>query len=221
MNAKQTRSVPGLPSSRWMMIWGAVLVVAIIAFMWNLFVMLRDTGRDAAYLELVGNLRVYSQQIDTSAREAVAGDTEAFSVLEIAREAFDIVAKKESIQFLGEISKQLNDSIPEVQRDSGLIAEILAASGANARQVAQAERQAWLAERISRNVDRMLQGGSDATGAAAQFSSDTDRFIGVLGGMLFHGSETGTHGRRFHRPERTKAVQRYQRRGGSHRQFRE
>ncbi len=221
MNAKQTRSVPGLPSSRWMMIWGAVLVVAIVVFMWNLFVMLRDTGRDAEYLELVGKLRVYSQQIDTSAREAVAGDTEAFSALEVAREAFDtalgeldngrdglpsprdmlapelavlkkiwieidtaaatIVAKKESIQFLGEISQQLNDSIPEA---CGRIARILVDSGANARQVAQAERQAWLAERISRNVDRMLQGGSDATEAAKQFSSDTDSFLGVLGGML-------------------------------------
>ncbi|MBK6287821.1 MAG: type IV pili methyl-accepting chemotaxis transducer N-terminal domain-containing protein [Gammaproteobacteria bacterium] len=232
MNAKQRSPVPGLPSSRWMMVWGAVLVVAVIAFMWNLFVMLRDTNRDAAYLELVGNLRVYSQQIDTSARVAVAGDTEAFTALEIAREAFDsalgeldngrdglpsprdmlagelavlkkiwseidaaaatIVAKKESIQFLGEISKQLNDSIPEVQKKSGRIAEILAASGANARQVAQAERQAWLAERISRNVDRMLQGGSDASAAAEQFSSDTDRFLGILGGMLGTNQTVGT-----------------------------
>ena len=47
MNAKQRSPVPGLPSSRWMMVWGAVLVVAVIAFMWKLFVMLRDTGRDA------------------------------------------------------------------------------------------------------------------------------------------------------------------------------
>ncbi len=62
-----------LPQGKWVVAWGGVLGIAIIAFVWNLFVILRDTNRDASYLEIVANLRVLAQQLDASARESAAG----------------------------------------------------------------------------------------------------------------------------------------------------
>jgi len=227
MNAKQNVPAAGQPNTRAMLVWGSILVVAALAFVWNLYVIMRDTSRDAGYRELVGNLRVLSQQIEANAREAVDGDAAAFANLERARADFDrtlndlangtdrlpspreplarelalieetwaavdpaaatIVARKESIEFLSATSATLAGSIGEVQKRTGRIAESLAGSGATVRQVALAERQSWLAERISRNLDRMLEGGSDATEAAEQFNADTERFVDVLDGML-HGS---------------------------------
>jgi twitching motility protein PilJ len=205
-------------------VWGSVLVVAVLAFVWNLFVIMRDTNRDAGYRELVGNLRVLSQQIEANAREAVDGDAAAFTNLESARADFGrtlddlangtdalpsprealaeelaligetwsvvdpaaatIVARKESIEFLSKTSATLAGSIEDVQKRTARIAEVLAGSGATVRQVALAERQSWLAERISRNLDRMLEGGSGATEAAEQFNADTESFADVLDGML-------------------------------------
>jgi twitching motility protein PilJ len=212
-----------MPAVRWMVVWGGVLALAIVAFLWNLYAVIRDTNRDAVFLELVGNLRVFSQQIDASAREAVAGESTAFASLEQSRAQFDttfgelargtevdyprelvaaelgslervwaevsaaatnIVSSKDSIQFLSETSVSLNAAIPQVQSRSGEIALRLVNTGAGARQVAYAERQSWLAERIARNVDRMLSGGSEATEAADQFAGDTDQFLVVLEGML-------------------------------------
>jgi len=227
MNAKQNVPAAGQPNTRAMLVWGSILVVAALAFVWNLYVIMRDTNRDAGYRELVGNLRVLSQQIEANAREAVDGDAAAFANLERARADFDrtlndlangtdrlpspreplarelalieetwaavdpaaatIVARKESIEFLSATSATLAGSIGEVQKRTGRIAESLAGSGATVRQVALAERQSWLAERISRNLDRMLEGGSDATEATEQFNADTERFVDVLDGML-HGS---------------------------------
>ncbi|MBK9470464.1 MAG: type IV pili methyl-accepting chemotaxis transducer N-terminal domain-containing protein [Gammaproteobacteria bacterium] len=224
MNAKQNVPAASQPNVRWILVWGSVLVVAVLAFVWNLFVIMRDTNRDAGYRELVGNLRVLSQQIEANAREAVDGDAAAFTNLESARADFDrtlgdlangtdalpsprellanelaligetwsavdpaaatIVARKDSIEFLSKTSATLAGSIEDVQKRTARIAEVLAGSGATVRQVALAERQSWLAERISRNLDRMLEGGSGATEAAEQFNGDTERFADVLDGML-------------------------------------
>ena len=224
MNAKQNVPAASQPNVRWMLVWGSILVVAVLAFVWNLYVIMRDTNRDAGYRELVGNLRVLSQQIEANAREAVDGDAAAFTNLERARAEFDrtlndlangtgslpsprelladelaligetwsavdpaaatIVARKDSIEFLSRTSETLAGSIGDVQTRTARIAEVLAGSGATVRQVALAERQSWLAERISRNLDRMLEGGSDATEAAEQFNGDTERFADVLDGML-------------------------------------
>jgi twitching motility protein PilJ len=88
MNAKQNVPAASQPNVRWILVWGSVLVVAVLAFVWNLFVIMRDTNRDAGYRELVGNLRVLSQQIEANAREAVDGDAAAFTNLESARADF-------------------------------------------------------------------------------------------------------------------------------------
>ena len=224
MNAKQNVPAASQPNVRWILVWGGVLVVAVLAFVWNLFVIMRDTNRDAGYRELVGNLRVLSQQIEANAREAVDGDAAAFTNLESARADFDrtlddlangtdalpsprealaeelaligetwsavdpaastIVARKDSIEFLSKTSATLAGSIEDVQKRTARIADVLAGGGATVRQVALAERQSWLAERISRNLDRMLEGGSGATEAAEQFNADTESFADVLDGML-------------------------------------
>ncbi len=206
------------PQVRWIAVWGGVLAVAILAFAWNLYVILRDTGRDAGYREMLGNLRVLSQQIEASAREAVGGDPQALDALERARAEFastftgldrgserlpsprallpeelagieaawaevepaaaGIVARRENIRFLGELSATAGAAIGDVQKHAARVAEMLASGGAPVRQVALAERQNWLAERIARNLDRILR-GDQAVAAAARFGADVENFAEV------------------------------------------
>ena len=95
-----------------------------------------------------------------------------------------IVANRDRILFLHEVAHTLNASIPDLQREYGNVVEVLMESGAPADQVALAQKQAWLAERVARNVDRMLTGGAGAQEAADQFNSDAGTFGAVLAGML-------------------------------------
>src|SRR5690606_3947579 len=95
-----------------------------------------------------------------------------------------IVANRERVLFLHDVAKTLSDSIPELQQEYNNVTEILASGAASADQVALAQRQSWLAERIARNVDKMLEGQSDAPQAADQFNLDASTFGSVLQGML-------------------------------------
>ncbi|PIE41558.1 MAG: chemotaxis protein, partial [Gammaproteobacteria bacterium] len=62
---------------------------------------------------------------------------------------------------------------------------------APASQVAVAQRQSLLAERIVRSVNKVLEGGEDAVMAADSFGQDTARFGRVLTGMLEGDAELG------------------------------
>ena len=223
MNAN-TRGAARLPTNRAISFFLFLMVAGIIGAGFNAYIVLRDAGYDAQYLELAGELRVLSQQVSTSSRQATAGDAEAFDQLSSSRGNFNaklgnlrngtsslpspssmlpeelaalegvwrkvdtaastIVDNRERILFLHEVAKTLNDSIPELQAEYNNVVEILLESRSPADQVAVAQRQSWLAERIARNVDKMLQGGEAANQAADQFNLDASLFGSVLSGML-------------------------------------
>ncbi|RZV55091.1 MAG: chemotaxis protein [Pseudomonadales bacterium] len=102
-----------------------------------------------------------------------------------------IVLNRDRILFLHDVAKTLNESIPELQREYENVVEVLIDKGASAGQVALAQKQALLAERIARNVDRMLEGNTTAQQAADQFNLDASKFGGVLNGMLNGNSKLG------------------------------
>ena len=200
------------------------LLAGLIGALFSAYKVVQDAGYDARYLELTGELRVLSQQIATSSRQATSGEAEAFDLLAESRRDFNqtlrtlingnsdlpspqamlsdelsqlnqlwgqvdsasetIVNNRERILFLHEVAKTLNDSIPELQAEYNNVVEILLENRAPADQVAVAQKQSWLAERIARNVDKMLQGEEAAKEAADQFNLDASLFGSVLNGML-------------------------------------
>lgn len=95
-----------------------------------------------------------------------------------------ITASRERILFLHEVAQTLSASIPELQQEYNSVVERLLENRASADQVVLAQRQSWLAERIARNVDKMLEGQADAPDAADQFNLDASVFGSVLAGML-------------------------------------
>jgi len=94
-----------------------------------------------------------------------------------------ITENQETIIFLHDVANTLNESLPELQNEHKTIVEILLDNNAPAEQVSVAENQSWLAERIGRNVDKMLVGGVGANKSADQFNIDASVFGRVLNGM--------------------------------------
>ncbi|HET8710712.1 MAG TPA: type IV pili methyl-accepting chemotaxis transducer N-terminal domain-containing protein, partial [Spongiibacteraceae bacterium] len=222
--ARQTNFLANLPGNPIIAVLLLVMVVGLGGAAFNAWYILRYAGYDQHYLELTGEMRVLSQQIATSAREATSGQAAAFDALKKSQKQFDsvlqqllkgdskapspqdklgkelaelsglwskvnsgagtIVSNRERVLFLHDVAKTLNDSIPELQQEYNNVTEILASGGTSADQVMIAQRQSWLAERIARNVDKMLQGQSDASQAADQFNLDASTFGTVLQGML-------------------------------------
>src|SRR4051812_13503388 len=97
--------------------------------------------------------------------------------------AQDIVKNKDLIVTLNGVGKGLNANLPSLQAEHTNIVEILLDSKAPADQISEAQLQSWRAERIGRNVDKMLRGDTDAAVAADQFNTDANVYGRMLRGM--------------------------------------
>lgn len=103
---------------------------------------------------------------------------------EMQTEAQDILAAEEAVLSLHTLAATLNETLPQLQIEYDEVVAILLDSNAPASQIALAQRQPWLAERIMGNAAKILEGGEDAIMAADSFGRDTKLFGRWLSGML-------------------------------------
>ncbi|MGP4845319.1 methyl-accepting chemotaxis protein [Marinobacter sp. 1Y8] len=94
-----------------------------------------------------------------------------------------IISTRDAVLGLHEVALTLNENIPQLQVEYDDIVQILLDNGAPAEQVALAQRQSLLAERIVRSVNNVLSGDEDAVIAADRFGRDAALFGRVLAGQ--------------------------------------
>lgn len=169
------------------------LTAELRAFSYRLTALSREStsGDEKAFSELSkvvaemdGKWQALRSQ-DDSNRTMMATEYAAFDSVwqRVKSNSRTIINNKDTIIFLNDVANTLNQSLPELQAEHNNIVEILLESNAPADQVAVAQMQSWRAERIGRNVDKMLRGGSDAMESADQFNLDANLFGKVLIGM--------------------------------------
>ncbi|TVZ37236.1 twitching motility protein PilJ [Alteromonadaceae bacterium 2753L.S.0a.02] len=149
------------------------------------------SGREQAFKDLqdvvTGMERSWSQlkAADQQTRIVLAEQLAAFDGVwsRVKQNTKVITDNEDTIIFLHDVATTLNESLPELQAEHNNIVEILLENRAPADQVSVAQMQSWRAERIGRNVDKMLRGGDDADRAADQFNLDASLFGKVLEGM--------------------------------------
>jgi len=149
------------------------------------------SGEESAFTDLS---LVVNSMVATEERMAQSGIeeesllvqdySELTSLWQRVRQNTDVIINNEdTILFLNDVAARLNQSLPELQAEHTNIVEILLENNAPGEQISVAQMQSWRAERIGRNVDKMLRGGGDATEAADQFNLDASLFGKVLHGM--------------------------------------
>ncbi|SQF93900.1 chemotaxis sensory transducer [Paucimonas lemoignei] len=110
---------------------------------------------------------------------AVQADWEAL------RKSTDVIlASEQTVLSLHQVAATLAETIPQLQVEYEKVVEILLQSRAPATQVAVAQRQSLLAERILGSVNKVLSGDDAAVQAADKFGRDASQFGQVLSGML-------------------------------------
>ncbi len=110
---------------------------------------------------------------------AVQADWEAL------RKSTDVIlASEQTVLSLHQVAATLAETIPQLQVEYEKVVEILLQSRAPASQVAVAQRQSLLAERILGSVNKVLSGDDAAVQAADKFGRDASQFGQVLSGML-------------------------------------
>ena len=125
------------------------------------------------------------QSTDGQTRAVLTEDIGAYDAAwrKVKDNAKVITDNQDSIILMHDVATTLNEALPELQQEHDTIVEILLENGAPAEQISVAQRQSWFAERIGRNVDKMLRGGLDANKAADEFNRDASRFGNVLEAM--------------------------------------
>ena len=94
-----------------------------------------------------------------------------------------ILASQQTVMSLHQVAGTLAETIPQLQSEYEEVVDILLENGAPADQVAVAQRQSLLAERILAAVNKVLAGSSDSVQAADSFGRDASLFGRVLKGM--------------------------------------
>ena len=95
-----------------------------------------------------------------------------------------ILAREQTVLSLHQVAATLAQTIPQLQVESEKVVDILLQTRAPANQVALAQRQSLLAERILGAVNTVLSGDETAVQAADAFGRDASQFGRVLNGML-------------------------------------
>ncbi len=95
-----------------------------------------------------------------------------------------ILKGEDTVIDLHDVAKTLSETIPQLQAEYETVVDTLIEAEADADQVAIAQRQSWLAERIVRSIAKVLDGGEEAVVAADAFGRDANLFDRVLKGML-------------------------------------
>jgi twitching motility protein PilJ len=95
-----------------------------------------------------------------------------------------ILTSEQTVLSLHQVAATLAETVPQLQIEYEKVVEILLQRGAPAAQVAMAQRQSLLAERILGAVNTVLAGDENSQQAADAFGRDAARFGLVLNGML-------------------------------------
>lgn len=95
-----------------------------------------------------------------------------------------ILSSEQTVLSLHQVAATLAETVPQLQIEYEKVVEILLQRGAPAAQVAMAQRQSLLAERILGAVNTVLAGDENSQQAADAFGRDATRFGQVLNGML-------------------------------------
>ncbi|HLV17140.1 MAG TPA: methyl-accepting chemotaxis protein [Pseudomonas sp.] len=102
----------------------------------------------------------------------------------LRRDTDVILASEQTVLSLHQVAATLSETIPQLQVEYEEVVDILLQSGAPAGQVAVAQRQSLLAERILGAVNKVLAGDEDSVQAADMFGRDASLFGRVLTAML-------------------------------------
>ena len=108
---------------------------------------------------------------------------------ELRQNADDILSSQQPVVAIRGYVEKITNLIPQLEDLSRELVNLLIASGTSPNQVAVASEQLMLAERIDKNVARVLEGGQVTVGEIDRFSRDADRFSRVLEGLA-NGSQS-------------------------------
>ncbi len=150
---------------------------------------LEAAAGNADAFELLDKSQKGFQSAWNAVKDEQVSDPEAMARLqtlwdEVNANADVILKGEDTVLDLHEVADTLAQTIPSLQAEYEGVVEILVTTDAAPEQIAFAQRQSWLAERIVRSIAKVLEGGDGAVIAADSFGRDASLFGRIMNGMI-------------------------------------
>ncbi|MEM9255767.1 MAG: methyl-accepting chemotaxis protein [Pseudomonadota bacterium] len=84
------------------------------------------------------------------------------------------------IVFLHDVSTELEQNIRPIQSEFAGVVDILGDERVSPETIVAAQKTLWLTERIARNIEKILAGGTESQAAADEFRTDAADFMRIL-----------------------------------------
>jgi len=141
-----------------------------------------DRGDLATAEELQADLSAFTKRLvqlqDFGLTEEAGVITAQWQPIQSAAQTLVTTAPR--MAFLHEVSTELEQNIRPIQSEFAAVVDILRDERVSGDTVAAAQKTLWLTERIARNIDKILAGGSESQQAADEFRSDAAAFMRIV-----------------------------------------
>ncbi len=139
-------------------------------------------GEEATFTELSNHVASFEQQLAQIRAPELNNQVSLVDVSwqPIKRASQTLVEAAPRIVFVQGVAANLEANVRPMQRELASVVDVLHSQRVSTETLVAAQKAQWLLERMVRNIDKTLVGGSDSQLAADEFSSDAADFIRII-----------------------------------------
>ena len=139
-------------------------------------------GEEATFNELGKNMESFNWQLGQL--QSVAFHTEVEKIeahwAVVVASVRVLMEASSRMVFLHSVSAELERNIKPIQSEFAAVVDILRDEVVSSETIVSAQKTLWLTERIARNIEKILAGGSDSQLATDEFRTDAADFMRIV-----------------------------------------
>ena len=139
-------------------------------------------GDEATFNELGKNLESFNWQLGQLQSVAFHNEVEKIEAhwAVVVASVRVLMEASSRIVFLHSVSAELEQNIKPIQSEFAAVVDILRDESVSSETIVAAQKTLWLTERIARNIEKILAGGSDSQLASDEFRTDAADFMRIV-----------------------------------------
>ena len=139
-------------------------------------------GDEATFNELGKNMESFNWQLGQLQSVAFYTEVERIEAhwAVVVASVRVLMEASSRIVFLHSVSAELEQNIKPIQSEFAAVVDILRDESVSSETIVAAQKTLWLTERIARNIEKILAGGSDSQLASDEFRTDSADFMRIV-----------------------------------------
>jgi twitching motility protein PilJ len=141
-----------------------------------------ERGSDATFAQLSERVARFEQQLSLVQVPELNDQVSLVDVSwqPVKRASQTLVEAAPRIVFVEGVAADLEENVRPMQQELSSVVKVLHTQRVSTETLVAAQKAPWLLERMARNIDKTLEGGSESQIAADEFSSDAADFIRII-----------------------------------------